>query len=213
MENSSGTTLGMFDSYGKLELIEEKNTILFYTEVDINTVTTCKKHLKKLADKIRKSIFNQALSLNIELDSKRWKQFYTDMIKHSFIRLEIDSPGGAVCHGLGLFDAIKNCSIPVHVHVNGIAASMGSILGLSGKRRTASPNSIFLLHKIRGGFKGRHQELLDAVYNWELMNKMLVKIYVDNSNLSAEEVEKLMNDEKEMSAQEALRYGLIDEIV
>jgi ATP-dependent Clp protease protease subunit len=133
------------------------------------------------------------------------------------ISLFINSPGGAVTAGLAIYDTMQFIKPDVATYVMGQACSMGSLLataGAAGKRKML-PSARHMIHQPSGGAGGQATDMEIQVEEILKMKKNLTQIYV-NHNSKGKTYEQLKQDmerDKYMSAQEALEYGLIDEII
>jgi len=129
----------------------------------------------------------------------------------------INSPGGVVTAGMAIYDTMQFIKPDVCTVVMGQACSMGSLLataGAPGKRRML-PNARHMIHQPSGGAGGQATDMEIQVEEILKMKRNLTQIYV-NHNSKGKTYEQLKHDmerDKYMSAQEALEYGLIDEIV
>lgn len=128
----------------------------------------------------------------------------------------INSPGGSVDSGFAIWDQIKMISSPVTTLVTGLAASMGSVLSLCSapKRRFATPNARFMIHQpmIGGVVKGQATDLEIQAREILKTRQALVKIYVEATGKDADTIEKAIDRDTWMSAQEALEFGLLDAV-
>lgn len=133
------------------------------------------------------------------------------------ILLVINSPGGAVDAGFAIWDQIKLLKSPVTTLVSGLAASMGSVLSLvaSPKRRFATPQSRIMIHQplIGGMVKGQATDLEIQAKEMLKMRDTLTKIYMQQTGKDYETIEKAIDRDTWMSAQEALEFGLLDGII
>lgn len=133
------------------------------------------------------------------------------------ILLVINSPGGAVDSGFAIWDQIKLLKSPVTTLVTGLAASMGSVLSLvAGKgRRFATPNSRIMIHqpRIHGVIRGQATDL--EIHAKEIIKtrNALIAIYVQATGQDEKVIERALDRDKWMSAEEALEFGLLDKIV
>jgi ATP-dependent Clp protease protease subunit len=129
----------------------------------------------------------------------------------------INSPGGVVTAGMAIYDTMQFIKPDVCTVVMGQACSMGSLLataGAAGKRKML-PNARHMIHQPSGGAGGQATDMEIQVEEILKMKKNLTQIYV-NHNSKGKTYEQLKHDmerDKYMSAQEALEYGLIDEII
>ncbi|WP_258881729.1 ATP-dependent Clp endopeptidase proteolytic subunit ClpP [Paenibacillus sp. sptzw28] len=131
------------------------------------------------------------------------------------IHLYINSPGGSVTAGMGIFDTMQFIKPDVSTICVGLAASMGSLLltaGAKGKR-FALPNSEVMIHQPLGGVRGQASDIKIHA-DWILKTKQkLNQIYVDRTGQPYEKVDRDTDRDFFMSAEEALNYGLIDKVV
>lgn len=138
---------------------------------------------------------------------------YTDPKKD--IKLYINSPGGTVYDGLAIFDTIQYISPDVMTIGIGLQASMGSFLLSSGTKgkRFALPNSRIMMHQPSSGTQGKitDQEitLREGIYLKQKLNEILAK----NTGQKIAKIEKDADRDFWMSAEEAVTYGLIDEVI
>ena len=130
------------------------------------------------------------------------------------ISFYINSPGGLVTAGLGIYDTMQYIRAPVATLCIGQAASMGSLLLAAGEKgmRYALPNARIMVHQPSGGFQGqasdieRHaQEILD-------MRARLNKIYVTHTGQSLRKIEDALERDTFMTAEQAKDFGLVDEV-
>ncbi len=131
------------------------------------------------------------------------------------INIYLNSPGGSVQAGLAIYDTIQFLSAPVSTICMGMAASMGAFLlaaGTKGKRR-ALPNSRIMIHQPSGGSYGTAADIeiqaKEILYARERLNTLLAKHTGQPLDKVAEDVDR----DRFMSPEEALEYGIIDEIV
>jgi ATP-dependent Clp protease protease subunit len=129
----------------------------------------------------------------------------------------INSPGGVVTAGMAIYDTMQFIKPDVATVVMGQACSMGSLLataGAKGKRKML-PNARHMIHQPSGGAGGQATDMEIQVEEILKMKKNLTQIYVDHNSKGKtfEQFRHDMERDKFMSAQEALEYGLIDEII
>ena len=131
------------------------------------------------------------------------------------INFFINSPGGVVTAGMAISDTMQFIRPDVATIVMGQACSMGSLLataGAPGKRRML-PNARHMIHQPSGGARGQATDMQIQVEEILKMKKSLTEIYVKHTGQPYNVLESDMERDKFMSAEEALAYGLIDEIV
>lgn len=131
------------------------------------------------------------------------------------IYLYINSPGGSVTAGLAIYDTMNYIKCDVSTICMGLAASMGAFLlsgGAKGKR-LALPNSEILIHQPSGGARGQASDIKIVADNIIKTRRKLNEILAANTGRPVEDLERDTERDHYMSAEEALQYGLIDEIV
>ena len=134
------------------------------------------------------------------------------------IYLYINSPGGSITDGMGIVDTMNYISCPVSTICVGMAASMGAVLLASGEKgkRFATPNSEILIHQPLiggGGLSGQTTEIKIHADHMVKTREKLNKLLSEKTGQSLEQIEKDTERDHYMTAQEALEYGLIDEII
>ncbi len=133
------------------------------------------------------------------------------------ILLVINSPGGAVDCGFAIWDQIKMITSPVTTLVTGLAASMGSILSLCAapKRRFATPHSRIMIHQplLGGVITGQATDLEIQAREILKTKNALIHIYMELTGKDFATIEKAIDRDTWMTAQEALEFGLLDKVV
>jgi ATP-dependent Clp protease protease subunit len=133
------------------------------------------------------------------------------------IHFYINSPGGVVTAGMAIYDVMQFVKPDVATYVMGQACSMGSLLASSGSagKRYMLPNGRHMIHQPSGGARGQATDMQIQVEEILKMKKTLTEIYVRH-NSKGKTYDQFISDmerDKFMSAEEALEYGLIDQIV
>lgn len=131
------------------------------------------------------------------------------------IHLYINSPGGSVTAGLGIYDTMQYIKPDVSTICVGMAASMGAFLLAAGTpgKRYALPNSEVMIHQPLGGVRGQAADIKIHA-DWILKTKhKLNQIYVERTGQPYEKIERDTDRDFFMSAEEALAYGLIDKVI
>ncbi len=140
---------------------------------------------------------------------------YLDSISSEDIILYINSPGGSVTDGLAIYDCISDLHSDVVTIVHGMAASMGAFLlacaGTKGKRY-ASPNSEIMIHQPLGGMQGQASDIKIHAERILKMKKKLNKIFAEKTGQKLSVIEKDTDRDNFMSAEDALKYGIVDHI-
>ena len=140
---------------------------------------------------------------------------FLDSSDKTDITMHIDSPGGSVKSGLSMVDVMEYISCDIRTVNTGMAASMGSVLlgaGTKGKRSSLKFSKT-MLHQSSGGAGGNIQDARINMIEWEKTNKILFDLLGSYCGKSSEQVMLDATRDVWLDAQEALDYGIIDEIV
>lgn len=131
------------------------------------------------------------------------------------IFLYINSPGGAVTAGLAIYDTMQYIKPDVATICTGLAASFGALLltaGAKGKRSTL-PNSRILIHQPMGGVQGQASDIEIHAKEIVLLKTRLAEILAHHTGQTLKQIQKDTDRDYFMSAEEAQKYGLIDEVI
>lgn len=140
---------------------------------------------------------------------------FLDSIETKDITMHIDSPGGSVKSGLSMVDVMDYVKSDIVTVNTGMAASMGSILlgaGTKGKRFSLRFSKV-MLHQSSGGFHGNIQDAKIDFQEWEKYNKILFELLGEYCGKDPDQVKQDASRDFWMDADEALKYGIIDEII
>ncbi|MGP0911778.1 ATP-dependent Clp protease proteolytic subunit [Serratia sp. CY70267] len=131
------------------------------------------------------------------------------------IHLYINSPGGAITSGLAIYDTMQYIRAPVHTLCMGTARSMGSFLLMAGEpgHRMALPNASLHVHQPLGGFQGQASDILIHAEEMKRTKVRVIRLYAQHCGLSEEEVERVLDRDRFMTADEAAAWGLIDKVL
>jgi ATP-dependent Clp protease protease subunit len=132
------------------------------------------------------------------------------------INLYINSPGGSVSAGLGIYDAMQHIKAPVNTTVVGLAASMGALLLASGTgKRYALPNSRIMIHQplIHGGISGQVTDIEISAREAIKTKEQMAEILAKHTGQPIDRVKADTERDHWLSADEAKAYGLVDEVV
>ena len=141
--------------------------------------------------------------------------FLSSIDSKADISLYLNTPGGSVSDGLGIYDTMQIITPDVATICTGMAASMGSVLlcaGAKGKR-SALPHSRVMIHQPLGGVKGQAEDILIEAREIEKCRKELFNIISEHSGQPFDKVFADGDRNYWMTAQEALEYGMIDQIM
>jgi ATP-dependent Clp protease protease subunit len=140
---------------------------------------------------------------------------FLDSLDNNDITMHIDSPGGSVKSGLSMGDVMEYINSDIRTINTGMAASMGSVLlgaGTKGKRGSLR-FSRTMLHQSSGGFRGNIQDAKIDMIEWEKLNNILFDLLGEYCGKSGDQVKQDASRDLWLSAEDALSYGIIDEIV
>lgn len=140
---------------------------------------------------------------------------FLDSVDDRDITMHIDSPGGSVKSGLSMVDVMEYIKSDIRTVNTGMAASMGSVLlgaGTKGKRSSLR-HSTTMLHQSSGGFSGNIQDAEIDWAEWKKVNKELFNLLGEYCGKKPEQVMKDATRDLWLNAEEAKKYGIIDEII
>ncbi len=138
---------------------------------------------------------------------------YLDSLNSSDISLYINSPGGSVSAGLSIYDTMKYIKSNVITIGLGMCASMGAFLLSSGDKRYALPNCEVMIHEPLGGGSGQATDIKILSDHILKVKNKVNQILAKNTGKKITQIEKDTRKDNYMSAEEALKYGLIDKII
>lgn len=131
------------------------------------------------------------------------------------IHFYINSPGGSVYAGLGIYDIMQHVACPVYTYCVGMAASMGSILLQAGEpgHRYSMPHSRIMIHQPLGGARGQASDIEIQAKEVLDLKRQLYEIYVKHTGKKYDVVEKACDRDNYLSPLQAKEFGLIDNII
>ena len=140
---------------------------------------------------------------------------FLDSVEKKDITMHIDSPGGSVKSGLSMVDVMEYIRSDIQTVNTGMAASMGSVLlgaGTKGKRSSLRFSKV-MLHQSSGGFGGNIQDAEIDFKEWREVNQILFDLLGEYCGKTAEQVKNDATRDFWLSSQEAVEYGIIDEVI
>ncbi len=131
------------------------------------------------------------------------------------ISLYINSPGGVVTSGMAIYDTMQFIRPPVSTLCMGQAASMGSLLLTAGAKghRFTLPNARIMVHQPSGGFQGQASDIERHAQDIIKMKRRLNEIYVQHTSQDYEIIERTLDRDHFMTAEEAKAFGLVDDVI
>ncbi|HEY2148115.1 MAG TPA: ATP-dependent Clp endopeptidase proteolytic subunit ClpP [Pirellulales bacterium] len=133
----------------------------------------------------------------------------------SDIHLYLNSPGGSVTAGLAIYDTMQFVTCDVCTYCIGQCASMGAVLLTAGARgkRKALPNSRIMIHQPLAGMEGTAEEIMIHAKEFQNIKKRLNSILLKHTGHPLEKIEQDTDRDRFMSAEEAMEYKLIDQVI
>ena len=214
-----------FEKFASLERHISPMTLHRYASVMdayINPTVIEERHLNMAAlDVFSRLLMDRIIWLGVPIDDdvaniiQAQLLFLSSSDSTADISLYINTPGGQVSSGLGIYDTMQLVEPDVATICTGMAASMGSVLLCAGARgkRSALPHSRVLIHQPLGGAQGQASDILIAAKEIEKLRKELCTIISAHSGQPFERVFADADRDFWMSAPEALEYGMIDRIL
>ena len=132
--------------------------------------------------------------------------------KDSPMNLHINCVGGDVFDGMAIYNVIKKRTAKTTVYIEGIAASMGSVIALAADSVVMAENSLFMIHNAWGGAMGEAKEMKKTAKLLDKISGEIADIYVKKTKLPYDKVKEMMDEETWLNAEEALELGFIDSI-
>ncbi len=131
------------------------------------------------------------------------------------INLYINSPGGVVTAGMAIYDTMQFIRPAISTLCMGQAASMGSLLLAAGEKgmRFALPNARIMVHQPSGGFQGQASDIERHAQDIIKMKRRLNEVYVKHTGQDYETVEKTLDRDHFLTAEEASEWGLVDKVI
>ncbi len=133
------------------------------------------------------------------------------------IHFYINSPGGGIYAGLGIYDIMQHIQCPVYTYCVGMAASMGALLLTAGEKghRHSLPHSRIMIHQPLGGARGQCSDIQIQAHEIKTLREQLNRIFVDHSSIDmdVERIERETERDNYLSPDEAIKMGLIDKII
>ena len=149
-------------------------------------------------------------------DSVVAQLLYLDSIdSEKEICMYINSPGGSVSAGMAIYDTMRFVKATVHTIAMGLAASMGSLLLAGGNKRSVLPHTKVMIHQplISGGLGGKQTDINIIAKDLTSTRKTIAEVFSKHTGKSVKTIEKDIENDRYMTAAEALKYGICDDII
>ena len=171
------------------------NTIFFYSEVTASAAS----ELNRLLTEVEIKLLNLKNTLGDE---------YNPIIK-----LRINSGGGSLIDGLSIVDRIRTLRIPVHTYIDGGAASAATLISVVGAKRYIGQYTWMLIHQLSAVYYGNFQQLDDEHNNSKRFMDIIKNIYKKYTKVPLKNLDQILKHDIWLSADECLKYGLVDSII
>lgn len=126
------------------------------------------------------------------------------------VTVHISSPGGEVYEGYTIYNLLKNSGKKINVKIEGLCASIATLIAMAGDSITMTPLSEFMIHNPSGAIEGDARAMKDAATQLDAIKKTLVKAYKKRTKLSEAELWEMMDKETYLSPKEAIKLGFVD---
>jgi ATP-dependent protease ClpP protease subunit len=173
----------------------DNNELYFYNDVNVESALVINKTLSDLA--------RQLLIAKITFDLQETPH----------IKLHINSDGGEVFGALSIVDRIQSSKVPIHSYAEGLVASASTLISVSCHKRYIRKNTILLIHQVRSWFEGTYEDFNDEKQNMDLIMKVVKGIYLKHTKFTEDELNTLLKRDLYLNAEDAIKYGLADEII
>lgn len=134
-------------------------------------------------------------------------------IKADEINLHINSPGGSIYEGLAIYNTIKSHPAKINGYVDGIAASISSVLLMAADTIIMPENADLLVHKPWSGIVGNSDDMRNEADELDRMEDQIAKIYSDRTGINSKEISRMMSSETWISGNDAVEMGFADEVI
>lgn len=129
------------------------------------------------------------------------------------INLTIKSPGGSIVEGTAIYEALKQHKAKVNVKIIGECCSIATVIAMAGDKIEMADTAYFMIHNPMSVLMGNAEELRDRAELLDKLKENIINAYIRKSQLSREEISKLMDEETFFTAEEALKNGFITDII
>ena len=202
--DEDGTEMTIMFTYKDGQIEEHSN---IKNKIDMNWYNISNKSSENVSEVM---IYDEIGKYGV--DAKSFIDEMKNIPNDTSVLLRINSPGGSVVDGLAIYDAVNRMPQKVTSRIEGIAASMGSVIALAADEVVMSENSLYMIHNVWGGEVGESDDLRKAADLMDKMGERLVNIYVSKTGKDESEIRNWMDAETWFDSSEALENGFIDSI-
>jgi ATP-dependent Clp protease, protease subunit len=192
---------------------DNKQQIILSTEGLTNNTNPVGNKIYLYDDISRTSILTVSKQIDEVTRQLKLLQLIYNMSECPPIELHISSDGGEISPALSLVDKIKTNPVPIYTYCEGFVASAGTLISVVGKKRYITANSNVLLHQLSGGMWGPYESINDEKANLDMFMNMIKKIYLKHTKFKTKQLDELLKHDLCLPADQALAFGIVDEII
>lgn len=150
---------------------------------------------------------------DVDTSAVSFRNAIKDLGEVDTLNIHINSPGGSVYDGVAIFNMLRQHKASVTVHIDGLAASIASVIAMSGDKVVMPSNSMMMIHNAMSVSMGNANDMRKMADDLEKINESVINSYIaKNPELDREYLKALMDDETWLTASEAYELGLVDVI-
>ena len=150
---------------------------------------------------------------DVDTSAVSFRNAIKDLGEVDTLNVHINSPGGSVYDGVAIFNMLRQHKASVTVHIDGLAASIASVIAMSGDKVVMPSNSMIMIHNAMSVSIGNANDMRKMADDLEKINESVINSYIaKNPELDREYLKALMDDETWLTASEAYELGLVDVI-
>lgn len=150
---------------------------------------------------------------DVDTSAVSFRNAIKDLGEVDTLNVHINSPGGSVYDGVAIFNMLRQHKASVTVHIDGLAASIASVIAMSGDKVVMPSNSMMMIHNAMSVSMGNANDMRKMADDLEKINESVINSYIaKNPELDREYLKALMDDETWLTASEAYELGLVDVI-
>lgn len=150
---------------------------------------------------------------DVDTSAVSFRNAVKDLGEVDTLNVHINSPGGSVYDGVAIFNMLRQHKASVTVHIDGLAASIASVIAMSGDKVVMPSNSMMMIHNAMSVSMGNANDMRKMADDLEKINESVINSYIaKNPELDREYLKALMDDETWLTASEAYELGLVDVI-
>ncbi|AWR58746.1 peptidase S14 [Proteus mirabilis] len=147
------------------------------------------------------------------ISARRFTEDLISLGNLSHINLHIHSPGGEVFDGIAIYNQLKNHSATITVYIDGLAASMASVIAMVGDTVIMPKNAMMMIHKPWGGSWGDANDMREYADLLDKLENVLIPAYVAKTGKTTEEITAMLEQETWLDGDECVEYGFADKVI